>query len=456
MALPAPPTSKTPALEGLRARYEAAASRRAAEAPWLADRRAEAMAQFEALGFPTSRHEDWKYTNVTPLSQRAWASPTPGVAPVREEELRSRLLHLHGGIALVFVNGHFSPRLSGTGVSAPGVVIGSLAQTLRQRPEVIEPLLTRLADTHEHAFTALNTALFEDGALILVPKDCCIPVPIDVLYVSTGEAGDVLAAGFPRTLIVAEPESRVTVVERHVSLGTAPYLTVPVTEIALARNAAVEHVLWQEDADSAFHVSTVAVRQARDSRFTGHALSLGAGLSRNDTVVSLTDEGAEAVINGLYVVSGSRHADHHTRIDHQAPHGTSRELYKGILDGKSTGVFNGKVYVHPGAVKTDSQQANHNLLLSPDATVDTKPELQIYNDDVKCAHGATVGRLDEDQVFYLRTRGIDEALARDILVRAFAKDVTARITIEAVRTRLDAWMEARLPSAAAKAGNGAS
>ena len=346
----------------------------------------------------------------------------------------------------MFVDGRFAAGLSTPGVSAPGVVIGSLARALELESAFLEPALARIAERTSSTFNALNTALFEDGAVVRLPKDCCIPVPIDVLYVSTGGG----AAVFPRTLIVAEPESRVTVVERHVGVGEGPYFTCPVTEISLGQNAAVEHVLWQEDGSAAFHVSSVHVRQDRDSRFTGHALSLGGRLSRNDTTVSIEAEGAEAVINGLYVVSGSRHADHHTRIDHRAPHGTSRELYKGILDGKATGVFNGKVYVHPGAVKTDSQQANHNLLLSPDATVDTKPELEIYNDDVKCAHGATVGRLDEDQVFYLRTRGIAEAEARDLLVRAFAKDVTSRITIEAVRTRLDRWMEARLPSALAR------
>ncbi len=254
-------------------------------------------------------------------------------------------------------------------------------------------------------------------------------MPVEVIHVTTRPG----TASFPRTLVVAESGSRVTVVEHHVALTDAPYLSMPVVEVAVDRNAAVEHVLWQEEADTAFHVATVVAHQARDSRFSSCVLTLGGALARTDVDVVLDGEGAEATLHGLNLVFGTRHADQHTRLDHAKPHGTSRQLYKTILDGTAVGVFNGKVIVRPGAQKTDAQQAQHNLLLSHGATADTKPELEIYADDVKCAHGATVAELDPGMLFYLRSRGLPELAARDLLLRAFARDVTDRIQIEAVR-----------------------
>jgi Fe-S cluster assembly protein SufD len=414
----------------------------AVEPAWLAERRREALARVERRGLPTSRDEDWKYTNVGPVA----ALPLGRAAVVDPDAVREAVerlrLPVSGGIHVVVVDGRFVAALSSLPPLPAGLSVGSLADAVGRRPALVERALASLATGGDRPFVDLSTALFEDGVLVHLAKGTCCPVPVDVLHVSTGRG----TVAFPRTLVVAEPETRATVVERFVALSPGPYAVVPVTEVALARNAAVEHVAWQDDAVEAFHVAALAARQDRDSRFTSHALTLGAALARTDTGVRLEGEGAECTLNGLYLLFGERHADHHTRIDHVRPHGTSRELFKGILDGRVTGVFNGKVVVHPGAVKTDSQQANHNLLLSADAVADTKPELEIHNDDVKCSHGATVGRLDDDKVFYLRSRGIDERAARDLLVRAFARDVTDRISIEAVHAGLDRWMTERLPS----------
>lgn len=413
---------------------------------WLAAHRRGALERFAARGFPTTRDEDWKYTSLQPLARAAWTRPAPPDLARAREALGRLRLHLSGGLTLVLVDGIPVPELSVLPPGLAGISIRRLAEAAVARPEFVEPYLARVAAGGDRPLADLATACFEDGLYLHARRGTCLPVPVEVIHL-TMTAG---AAVFPRTLVVAEPESRITVVEHHVGLTDAPYATLPVVEVAVGRNAAVEHVLWQDDAASAVHAATVAVRQDRDSRFASHVLTLGAGLARNDLGVGLAGEGAECTLDGLYLVFGSRHADHHTRVDHWKPHGTSRELYKGVLDGQATGVFNGKVIVHPGAQKTDAQQANHNLLLSPDATADTKPELEIYADDVKCAHGATVGRLEEERLFYLRSRGLPEQAARDLLLRAFARDVTDRISIEAVRARLDRWMTERLPALAGR------
>jgi Fe-S cluster assembly protein SufD len=430
-----------------------AASRAGKEPEAVTARRRDALARFEAQGLPTVALEDWKYTDVSAIARTRWQEVDPiAVRELTRAAVEAMRLHLHGGISLVFVDGGYAPGLSSLPAIVEGCRVGSLADAMRTDPDVVAAHLGRLAPSAGNPFVALNTAAFSDGAFVHVAKDTCLPVPIEVLHLSTGG----FAAAFPRTLIVAEEETRVTVVEHHVALpaahDTGPSLTVPVTEVVLRRNAAVEHVRRQEEADDAFHVSALFARQERDSRFTAVSLALGAAISRQDTDVVLGAEGAEASLLGLYVVGGDRHADAHTRIDHAAPRGTSRELYKGVLDGRGTGVFNGKVVVRPGAAQTDSRQASHSLLLSPDATADTKPELEIYADDVKCAHGATVGRLRDEEVFYLRSRGIPEAAAKDLLVRAFAREVVERVSIEGLRDRLEKRLDARLGGALPPAG----
>ena len=437
----APPA---PAADALLARARAA---RGDGPAWAAARRAEALARFVARGFPTLRDEDWRYTSLARVAATPWAAPDRAFprAEVAARVQRSRL-HLAGGLVLVFVDGRYAADLSVVPPQLAGVLFGSLADALRNAPAPLEPHLARVAAGGDRPFADLSTAAFDDGVLLLATPGTCVPVPVEVLHVTTRPG----TATFPRTLVVAGTGSRVTVVEHHVALTDGPYLSVPVVEVAVAQNAAVEHVLWQEEADAAFHLATVAAHQARDSRFSSCVLTLGGALARTDVDVALDGEGAEATLHGLNLVFGARHADQHTRLDHVKPHGTSRQLYKTVLDGRAVGVFNGRVLVRPGAQKTDAQQHQHNLLLSEEATANTKPELEIHADDVKCAHGATVGRLEDEKLFYLRSRGLPELAARDLLLRAFARDVTDRIQIEAVRARLDRWMTERLPALAGR------
>jgi len=439
-AAPAP----TPAADALLARARAV---RVEGPAWWTSRRAEALARFAARGFPSLRDEDWKYTSLARLAATPWAPPDRAYprAEVAARVQRSRL-HLAGGLVLVFVDGRYAADLSVVPPQLGGVLFGSLADALRNAPSHLEPHLGRVAVGGDRPFADLSTAAFDDGVLLHATPGTCLPVPVEVLHVTTRPG----TACFPRTLVVAATGSRLTLVEHHVALTDAPYLSLPVVEVSVAQHAAVEHVLWQEEADSAFHVASVVAHQARDSRFSSCVLTLGGALARTDVDVVLDGEGAEATLHGLNLVFGSRHADQHTRLDHAKPHGTSRQLYKTVLDGKAVGVFNGKVLVRPDAQKTDAQQAHHNLLLSAEATANTKPELEIYADDVKCAHGATVGRLDDEKLFYLRSRGLPEVIARDLLLRAFARDVTERIQIEAVRARLDRWMTERMPALAGR------
>lgn len=449
-----------PALpEGLRAIL---AARREAEPglpAWWTARRAEALARCAQRGLPGPRDEDWRHVSLASLASTPWtlASPSADDARAAETEaLRKTVaatgLHLPGGLVLVCVDGRFRPDLSHRPAQLGGLVFGSLLDALRHAPAPLAPHLAHVlsapgAPAQDRPFLDLSTAAFADGVLLHATRGTCVPVPVEVLHVTTRPG----LAVFPRTLVVAEPGSRLTVVEHHVRVAgvEGAYLTVPVVEAAVGQHAAVEHLLWQEDADEAIHLAAVAAAQARDSRFSSCVLTLGGALARTDVDVALLGEGSEATLYGLNLVFGDRVAAQHTRVDHAVPHGTSRQLYKSVLDGRAVGVFSGKVLVRPDAQQTDAKQAQHNLLLSEGATAHTKPELEIFADDVKCAHGATVGRLDDDRLFYLRSRGLPEREARDLLLRAFARDVTDHLQIEAVRARLDRFMTERLPALAA-------
>ncbi len=442
---------RSQALDAIVARFEMTAAARGAtaEPQSIARLRREALDRFLAKGIPTVRDEDWKYTNLSALASHDFSIAQRGPHPTSVRDLvESARLRLHGGPSFVFVDGCFAPEWSSplpASALPAGFRAGSLRDALRDDAALVEPHLGVVAAGK--ALSDLSTLLFEDGFFLHLGKDTCLPVPIEVIHVAT--TAD--AAVFPRMLVVAESETRATIVEQHVAAPGLPHASFPVTEFVLARNAAVEHVLWERSGDGATFVALVAAKQDRDSRFASHVLTLGSesppktpSLARIDVDVSLDGEGAEATLNALYLVAGVRHVDLHTRIDHRVPHGTSRELVKGAAADRATAVFNGKVIVRPGAAKTDSRQTNHNLLLSDDATIDTKPELEIDADDVKCAHGATVGRLREDELFYLRSRGIDVSAARALLVRAFARDVTDRISIEGLRARVEAEIDARV------------
>ncbi len=411
---------------------------------WVKRTRRDALERFASLGFPTTRLEDWKYTRVTPIEKRSF-SPCletsndldgPAIAPMEWPGLATH--------RLTFVNGRFSASLSKLGQLPKGATIISLARAIDEHPAQLETHLGRYASSETHAFTALNTAFMADGAFVHLEPGVKLAQPLHLLFISTPQSYDLHSQ--PRVLIVGEEDTQLVVIESYESLGESTYLTNALTEISLADGAALEHYKIQRESPKAFHIATVETLQARDSRFCSHAISLGAALARTDINVRLDAEGVDCELNGLYMGKGRQHTDFHTRVDHAKPNGASREFYKGILTGHARGVFNGRVYVHPDAQKTDAQQSNSNLLLSANAEVDTKPQLEIYADDVKCAHGATVGQLDEDMVFYLRSRGIGEGAARGLLTYGFARDVLERMSLPPVRDVLAEHILSWLPN----------
>jgi Fe-S cluster assembly protein SufD len=328
----------------------------------------------------------------------------------------------------------------------------------------VQQHLARYARYRDRAFVALNTALMEDGAYVRIPRGVIVEEPIHLLFVGSAADG-APAVSHPRILIVAEENSQATVIETFVGVGDGVgrptpglpdggvYFTNAVTEIVAAENAVLDHYRVQRESETAFHIATQWVQQARSSNFASHAISLGGALVRTDITAVLDGPGIESTLNGLYVVGGQQHVDTHTAIDHAQPHCNSHELYKGILDGRATAVFNGKIFVRQDAQKTDAKQTNQNLLLSRDAVIDTKPQLEIFADDVRCTHGATVGQLDADALFYLRSRGIDAAEARALLTYAFASDILGRIKVAPLRTALEELLFTRLPSIARDFGD---
>ncbi len=414
--------------------------------PWLQQTRKRALDRFAALGFPTPRHEDWKYTNVRPIEKQAFR-PTGkvclGLVPDDIEAYLFQNLPCH---RLVFVNGHFAPELSRPGKLSEGLTVGSLAKSLLRTPNSLESHLARYADASANGFEALNTAFMGDGAYVYLAAGKVIEDPIHLLFLSTQQEEPVFSQ--PRNLVVAGDNAQAVLIETYASLGDSAHFTNALTEVALGQNATLEHYKLQQESLKAYHIATLQVHQERDSRFTSHAVSFGARLARHNINVVLDAEGTECTLNGLYMVDGRQHVDFHTKIDHAKPHGTSHEFYKGILNGHARGVFNGRIYVHPDAQKTDAEQSNKNLLLSKDAEVDTKPQLEIYADDVKCSHGATVGQLDDTMLFYLRSRGIDEATARGLLTYGFAHDIVERMALAPIRARLEEILVNRLPQAA--------
>lgn len=424
-----------------------AAEKGLAGAPsWLRELRRGAAARFAEIGFPTPREEEWKYTDVTPIVQVGFkpaAEAVNGMGPARLEGLWFENLPSH---RLVFVNGHYSKKLSTPGAWPKGVTVMSLAEALRDQAHRLEPYLGCYVPEKIHGFAALNTALFTDGAYIHLGRGARLAKPIHLLYVSAGAADPLLFQ--PRNLVVAEEDSQAVLIENYVAVGEASYFTNALTEVVVGPHAMIEHYRLQEEGASAYHIGGLHVHLDRDGRFTAHGIDLGGRLVRNDLRSVLDAEGAECHLNGLYVIGGRQHVDNHTHIDHAKPRGTSREFYKGVLDGRSRAVFHGRVMVRPDAQHTDAQQVNNNLLLSRDAEADTKPQLEIYADDVKCSHGATVGQLDPDALFYLRSRAVDEAAARDLLTYAFARDVLSRIGLEPVRSQLEHNLATKLRIAA--------
>ena len=416
---------------------EAFAAAAAAGPAWLDDLRGTAIRRFAELGFPTTHEEEWRFTNVAPIARTQFAPAGP--VPVTAAEL-DRLAY-PGACRLVFINGRFAPKLSSRGGLPAGVEAGSLAEALRANPDAVRAHLGRHAEFANHAFVALNTAFLADGACVRVPKGTVVEEPIHLVFVAAGAGAP--AVSHPRSLVTIGPNAQATLAETYVGLEGAATFTNAVTEIVTGENAVVDHYKLQLERVEAFHVATMQLAQGRNVNFASHSISLGGALARND-VNAVLSEGCECTLNGLYVVTGRQHVDNHTAIDHAKPHAVSHELYKGILDGQAAAVFNGKIYVRKDAQKTDAKQTNKNLVLSEDAVINTKPELQIWADDVRCTHGATIGQLDAEAIFYLRSRGIGKEDARDMLTQAFARDIVDRIRIAAVRERLERALFERL------------
>jgi Fe-S cluster assembly protein SufD len=411
---------------------------RQASAPaWLQTLRKQGMARFQALGFPTTKNEDWHFTSVAPIAERTFR-PAKAGAVIEKADIDRFNFGESGWHTLVFVNGAFSKELSSHAPLGNKVRVTSLASAIKAGTAGVDRHIGKIASFEQHSFTALNTAFMNDGAFIEIGTDAVVEQPIHLLFFSDGEG-----VSHPRNLIVTARHSRATVIESYVSLGNSAYFTNSVTEISLGEGSHLDHYKLQRESESAFHVGTVQVREARDSQLHSFSLAVGGSLARTNIYTSLDGDAATCTLNGLYLTDGAQHVDNQTSIEHIAPNCPSHELYKGVLDGRSHGVFNGKVYVHPEAQKTDGKQSNNNLLLSPTARVDTKPQLEIFADDVKCTHGATVGRLDELAMFYLNSRGIGPETARILLTYAFAADVLETIELEPLRVQLEKMVLAR-------------
>jgi Fe-S cluster assembly protein SufD len=407
---------------------------------WLAPVRHKAIERFSELGFPTTRHEDWRFTNLAPLRKMSFR-PAPITSGPGADRIREAVFAAADHVVLAFVNGRYRPELSSRRGLPEGVSAGSLGALDSKAHPWIVAHLARHAGFADQPFTALNTAFIDDGAVLRVPKGVAIDVPIQIVYVSDSAGGPTVS--YPRSLIIAGAASSVTVVESYVGLGDDPYFTNCVTEIVVEEDAEVDHYKLQLEGQAAFHIGTLQVHQDQGSRFSSHFIGMGSALARNQVRALLDAEGVECTLNGLYMASGQQHMDNATVIDHAKPHGTSHELYKGILDDQARGVFNGKIFVRQDAQKTDAKQTNKTLLLSDDATINTKPQLEIYADDVKCTHGATVGQLEEEALFYLRSRGIGPEEARGLLTFAFANDIIGRIRVESLRQGLESTLLAR-------------
>jgi Fe-S cluster assembly protein SufD len=412
----------------------------AAGAPrWLNDLRESAIASFNTLGFPTTRNEDWKYTNIDPIISLAFDRGGNGQGKtLTADEIFSLSLTDFSCNRLVFVNGVQAPQLSSVRELPKGVLVQSLAETLKRNDDRLQPYLASYARYQREAFVALNTAFMEDGAVVFIPKGCRLEEPIYLIFVSMARERPVVS--HPRNLIVMGSGSEAKIVESYVGLGAGAYFVNAVTELIGEDHAIVDHYRLQREAENGFHVGALEASLGRNCNGTTHGITLSGPLVRNDLHVVLNGEGSECVLNGLYLMDGQDHVDNHTEIEHVRPRARSLELYKGILSGRARGVFNGKIVVHKDAQKTDARQTNKNLLLSEGAGVNTKPQLEIYADDVKCSHGSTIGQLDRDALFYLRSRGMGIDDAQSLLSYAFASDVVGRIRIPRMRARLDDFL----------------
>jgi Fe-S cluster assembly protein SufD len=424
--------------------------------PGLRKLRADAFARFCETGFPTTHDEDWRFTNVSAIARTQFAFAKER-KPLSKSDLKVwQILHSSktalgkapqcSAAQLVFVDGLFARDLSVIGGLPAGVEVSGLKDEMRNESGAIEAHLGRYLDMQRDPFSALNTAFLEDGAYVRVRRGAVLVAPIHLLFVST--ASDVATMSHPRNLLVFEDESQGTVIEEYVSLGGGTVLSNSATELVAGENATVSHYMIEREHRKAFNISTLRIQQGRSANVASHSLLLGGGLVRNNVHPVLAGEGGECLINGLFVGEGRQHLDNYMYVEHARPHCSSRQFYNGILDGHAHGVFHGRIVVHKDAQKTDAKQTNRNLLLSDDAQIDTKPQLEIYADDVKCTHGATIGQIEENALFYLRSRGIEEVSARRLLLLAFATECLDRMRPGVARDHAESLIHEHLLSVA--------
>lgn len=409
---------------------------------WLRPLRRAAIERSAELGFPSVRHEDWKFTNVSPIARKSFGLGVKG-AEISAADLAPFVFHGRESARLVFVNGRYVAELSDSCSQPGGVIACSLAESLKFNRELVELHLARHVDYENDFFSALNTAFIEDGGFIFVPPGTVLEKPIHLIYVATRTPTPLVT--HPRNLILVGDVSEVAVVEEYVSLGGEEYFTNVVSEVVAGAGAVVEHYRVERESTRAFNIGTVRVQQGRDSSVACHGVFLGGALVRNNVHPVLAGEGAECLINGLFMTAGRQHVDNFMRVEHASPHCDSRQFYNGILDDSSRGVFSGRIVVHEDAQKTDAKQTNRNLLLSDDAQIDSEPQLEIYADDVKCTHGATIGQLDEDALFYLRARGISEEMARTLLLFGFAAENLGRMRLKYIRKYVEGLIMDKMP-----------
>jgi len=411
---------------------------------WLKSVRLAAIGKFTELGFPTVKQEDWRFTNILPLTRTSFRRASKiASAHVNPDELKKYIVEGSSKSLLVFVNGHYSRDLSNVAALPKEIVAGGLADSLASHDDLVRRHLGKHIPLQSHPFAALNTAFTHDGAFVYIPEGINAASPIQLLFVSAAH-GDGHAVAYPRNLVIVEKKASATFIESYVALSDDVYFTNAVSEVFVEKEAAVDFVKIQNESENAFHVGTMQVEQGSRSRFTGFSLALGASIARNDINIAVNGEQCETMLDGLYLTANEQLVDHHTFIDHTEPNCSSREIFKGIITGSARSVFNGKIFVRKKAQKTDSKQTNRNLLLSDKATVDTKPQLEIFADDVKCTHGATVGGLDAASLFYVKSRGISEEAGRALLTVGFAGEVTNYINNEAVRKHVDSLVIERL------------
>ncbi len=410
---------------------------------WLPAARREAIACFAELGFPTTRDEEWRYTSVQAIAQTTFQLDAGDTSSVPPEQLEPLILPGMAAV-LVFVDGRHCPQYAPARTIPAGVEVANLTEVAAQGTAALESNLAMYAAYESNPFVALNTAFVKDGAFVHIPRGVVIDAPIQLLYVSTGVAGPPRMTQ-PRNLIVADACSQATIIESYAGLNGGRYCTNTVTEIIAGDSSAVDHYKIGQESNGALHIGALQIHQERDSHVSSHVASLGGLLVRNDIGSVLAGEGGDCTLTGLYLADQKQHVDNHLVVDHAKPHCNSREYFRGVLDGHGRGVFSGRIIVREQAQKTDAKQTNKSLLLSKDAQVESKPQLEIFADDVKCTHGATIGQVSEEAVFYLRTRGLAEPTARSLLVAAFARESLADVRPAELRKRLDAMVLARLP-----------